>query len=491
MKTKSGPDLDSYLEDTSNIPGYADVVYIPDRTEEIHSALAQCRASRIPFTVSAGRTGTTGAGIPQSGALCSVENLQRIHSIDPDRGIAVIEPGVSLDDLNQAARPHGYTLRAASTEWLARAGGIVGTCASGVRGFKYGSIRTYIRSLDLLLTTGESITIRRGRHRACGRKLYAEFPRKTFDLILPGYTAPGIKTQAGYRATNDLDLIDLIIGSEGTLGIITRIVLQLQKIPFTSFYGLLFLPDERRAFRLVEHARSLTARGILCPAALEYFDARSLEFLRDENPFIPASGTAVYFEQEIEREPEYEPAMAQWVQLAETHGADAGQSILADTPQERERIFSFRHSLPQHINEYLRQHRVVKRATDIAVPRRAFRQMYRYYKTLGEESGLPYVNFGHIGESHLHFNFLPRNKKEERKAKKYLILFCERAVALGGTVSAEHGIGKLKRDLLRLMYPAHRIREMAALKHYFDPHDILGLDTIFAKELLPAWRGHG
>ena len=110
--------------------------------------------------------------------------------------------------------------------------------------------------------------------------------------------------------------------------------------------------------------------------------------------------------------------------------------------------------------------------------------MYAFYKEVAKEADIKYVNFGHIGESHLHFNFLPSNDDEGQRARKYLKKLCQRAVSLGGTVSAEHGIGKIKKPYLKIMYNETEIREMAALKKHFDPHCLLGLDNIFDKELL-------
>ena len=110
--------------------------------------------------------------------------------------------------------------------------------------------------------------------------------------------------------------------------------------------------------------------------------------------------------------------------------------------------------------------------------------MYDLYITAAEKSGIDYVNFGHIGESHLHFNFLPKNEQENYQAREYIKMFCGKAVSLGGTVSAEHGIGKIKKPYLKIMYNENEIKGMAALKKYFDPYCLLGLDNIFDKELL-------
>ena len=281
-----------------------------------------------------------------------------------------------------------------------------------------------------------------------------------------------------------MDLIDIFIGSEGTLGVVISCSLDLQKAAFSAFDGLIFFPKEEIALEFVTSVKDLKTRGVLNPASLEFFDNNSLDLLREDYAFIPDKCWAVYFEQEVEKKTQQEALLEAWEKLLEEKGAMLDKSILADTPKEREKIFDLRHKLPQKINEFLRRHKQVKVASDIAVPDDKFRIMYSFYKDVAENSGLDYVNFGHIGESHLHFNFLPKNAKENQKARGCLEQFYRMAVSLGGTISAEHGIGKIKKPYLRVMYSDREIREMAALKRYFDPDCLLGLDNIFDKKLL-------
>jgi len=220
------------------------------------------------------------------------------------------------------------------------------------------------------------------------------------------------------------------------------------------------------------------------PASLELFDKNSLELLKDEYSFIPNCQAAVYFEQEVEDEASSQSLLLKWQELIEKNKAFLDESILADTQGERKRVFDFRHKLPQMINEFLRRNNQVKTAGDIAVPDDKFNQMYDFYKKIAREAKIRYVNFGHIGESHLHFNFLPSSDQEGKKAKKYLKQLCQKAVSLGGTVSAEHGIGKIKKSYLKIMYKESEIKAMSTLKKYFDPSGLLGPDNIFDKELL-------
>jgi D-lactate dehydrogenase (cytochrome) len=271
---------------------------------------------------------------------------------------------------------------------------------------------------------------------------------------------------------------------EGTLAIIASCTLKLQDKPFSIFDGLIFFEKEEDAFYMVDKIKALKESRLLEPASLEFFDKNALSFLKNEYAFIPDSTAALYFEQEVEKESDYDVLLKRWAELIDESGALTAQTILGESAKEREKIFALRHRLPQLINEFLRQHNQLKQASDIAVPWQNFNRMYNFYKEIGKSCGIDYVNFGHIGESHLHFNFLPKNDPEADKAKKYLMLFCEKSISFGGTVSAEHGIGKIKRPYLKIMYSQSQIKDMVALKKYFDPQCLLGLDNIFEKELL-------
>ncbi len=471
-------DLLNYLEDTSNYPGKGSLVYLPENRAELLEAIADLKSKHIPFTASAGRTGTTGGCVPKDGAVISLEKLNRIIDIDKDKRLAFVEAGVSLENLEKEANKLKLTLRAAPTESLALIGGVASTAASGVRGFGYGSIRKYLRELEVILSSGRVLKIKRGNSKAKGR-CFAKFS-------LPSYQMPKVKSQAGYFVEDNMDLIDLFIGSEGTLGIISSCSLDLQVMPFSAFDGIIFFSKEPDAFEFIDLIRQMKADDFIRPASLEFFDQNSLQLLRSEHSFIPAAAAAVYFEQEVEDESEEQTLIETWQGLIEKSKADQEVTIFADTPKERKRVFEIRHKLPQIINESLRQSKQVKAASDISLPEDKFRIMYDYYKEAAKGAKLDYLNFGHIGESHLHFNFLPKSEAESKKARKCLKSFCEMAVSLGGTVSAEHGIGKIKKPYLKLMYNQEEIKQMAALKKYFDPDCLLGLDNIFDKDLLPG-----
>jgi len=483
IKTKKD-EFESYLEDTSNLYGNASSLYIVNSKDELIDLIRDFNKHKTPFTLSAGRTGTTGGCVPLGGVIVSIEKLKSITEIDKKNKTMRLEAGITFKELEEMSAKNNFTLRAAPTESLAFIGGSISTCASGVRGFGYGSIRNYVSEIEVVLPTGESIIVERGTVFSKGRIFDFEYEGKNFKFRLPTYIVPKIKSQAGYFVHDDMDLIDLFIGSEGTLGVVVAGKINLQDRPVNAFDGLIFFKKEPEALEFITKIKNLKGKKLLKPTSLEFFDENSLNMLKEEYSFVPVVSCAVYFEQAVEVSDNLNTLMDEWANLIEEAGAIMEKSLLADTPKERERIFEFRHRLPQVINEYLRSYKQLKTAVDCAVPPEAFLNMYSFYKEKAKESGINYVNFGHIGEDHLHFNFLPKNDKESMGAKKYMELFCKNAVSLGGTISAEHGIGKIKKNYLKIMYNEAEIKEMAHLKKYFDPACLMGLDNIFEKEIL-------
>lgn len=467
----------SYLEDTSLLKGEADTLFIPEGKEEVAEILRDCFTKGIPITCSGARTGTTGGCVPLEGAILSLERLNRLKDINTEAMIVSVEAGLSFQDLETECNKSGLSFRASPTETLAFIGGSVSTSASGVRGFGYGSIRNYIERIEVILADGRHLNIRRGEIFSQKREFSFSLDGMGFNLSLPTYNLPRVKTQAGYFVKDNMDLIDLFIGSEGTLGVIVEIDLALQPLSKNVFDAVVFFERELDCLNFVEDLKGLKRDGFL-PTSLEFFDSNSIEFLRRDYPHIPRCSSAVYFEVEIEGQG-LEEVMTILAGTIESNGASLDRVWFGQTEKERRILYGFRHRLPQLINEFLREENLGKLSSDIAVPSNNFREMYRFYKEEARDCGVYFVNFGHIGENHLHFNFLPKDDEEYRKAKETILRFIKKAILLGGTVSAEHGIGKIKRPYLEMMYGKRHIEEMAALKRHLDKNCILGRNNIF------------
>jgi D-lactate dehydrogenase (cytochrome) len=378
-------------------------------------------------------------------------------------------------------------------------GGNIATNASGARTFKYGPTRSYVERLRITLATGEVLDLRRGEAHAKDRHIRIPLlSGGAIEAQLPTYEMPHVRKHAsGYYVTPGMDLIDLFIGSEGTLGVITEAELKLIHKPEGLLSGVVFFERENDLLAFVGDARERSLRnrvgsptvresGLsdLDARALEYFDPESLRFLRQKYASVPEQAAgAIFFEQETTALTE-DALMNEWLSLLETHQALADQSWFATNEQDQAKLREFRHALPVLMNEWFAQHNQRKVSTDMAVPDDQFAGMLRFYQESLRHGDLRYTIFGHIGDNHVHVNILPRDDREAEVAWTIYRRFIRRAVEVGGTISAEHGIGKLKREYLRELYGDAHLREMAALKQAFDPVGILGRGNMFDEALL-------
>jgi len=192
---------------------------------------------------------------------------------------------------------------------------------------------------------------------------------------------------------------------------------------------------------------------------------------------------AIFFEQETTAETE-DRLFKQWNELLEKHRADLERSWFTTNEADREKMRAFRHALPVAVNERITKFGQRKVGTDMAVPDENFPSFLRFYKETLDASRLDYVIFGHIGDCHLHANMLPKTDAEAEKARHIYGRCVAQAIMLGGTVSAEHGIGKLKRKYLAAMMGERYLNEMAELKRAFDPNGILGRGNMFDESYL-------
>ena len=529
MLIKTEPDeVQSYLSDASYMrDGRAEGVVFPESIEEVAEVLRDASQKKIPVTVSGAGTGTVGGRIPFAGIVLATDNLSQIRSVihKGQAGRAVAEAGVRLADLQRFVDSESLFYPPDPTERSCFLGGTVATNASGARTFKYGPTRNYIERLRIVLPSGDVINLRRGDlHAEHGGAISIPLPSGgVLKAQLPSYRMPATrKHAAGYFVAPHMDVLDLFIGSEGTLGVIVGIEVRLLPKPEGLLSGIVFFKTDEELLSFVSEARTLSltnrqtrsregqrlaplmekalevtdrygapvgdkrnAQSELIDArALEYFDRESLVFLRQKYEAVPGDAAgAIFFEQETTPATE-DRLMTEWLALLEGHQALTDDSWFATGEQDQAKLREFRHALPVLMNEWFARHKQRKVSTDISVPDDAFPEMLRFYQDTLRASQLRYTIFGHIGDNHVHVNILPRDDSEGTKAREIYLQFLKRAAAVGGTLSAEHGVGKLKRDYLPLFYSEEHLREMAALKRAFDPAGILGRGNIFPEEYL-------
>jgi len=492
MIIKTSPDeIQNFLTDAANVKGFCDAVYFPENEDDVKLILARAYKEKTPVTVSGNGTGLTGARVPEGGIVISTEKLNRIIEINEADKYAVVEPGCILSDLLKIFEERNLFYPPDPTERNCFIGGTAATNASGEKTFKYGPTRNFILGLNVILSNGETLILNRGDAAASGYKMQIKTSEGTvYNLDIPDYEMPAVKNASGYFAEKDMDPIDLFIGSEGTLGVITKIKLKLLPHPGEKLSAVIFFNNEQNARDLIYSARkrSYSAReeknSDIDALALEYFDEGSLRFLKPDYPNIPENAkAAVWFEQETPPGKE-DYLLEKWSELISEYNGDMENSWFAFSGSDKEKIKLFRHAISAKINEYLSAKGLRKLGTDVAVPDNLFNDFYYFCKNEAEHAGLEYVIYGHFGNSHIHLNMLPKKEEDILKGKQAYFNICKRAAELGGTVSAEHGIGKLKTEYLLMMYGEENIRIMAKLKKALDPNLILGVGNIFNKNFL-------
>ena len=498
MLVKSEADaIQSYLADASYLSsGSAIRLFLPETESEVLEVLSRATREGTPVTISGAGTGTVAGRVPLEGVILATDKLNQIKEVARENkgGRAVAQCGVRLMDLQRSVDSEGLFYPPDPTERSCFLGGTIATNASGSRTFKYGPTRDYVLRLKVALATGDLIDLQRGQVRADSTGVFAVPLSYGRSIVgrLPTYSMPKVRKHAsGYYCHPEMDVVDLFIGSEGTLGVILEAEVKLLEKPEGILSGVVFFEAGCDLLEFVREARSISFEhrkapntGSLDARALEYFDRQSLGFLRQKYASIPTNASgAVFFEQEITEESEQQ-LLNEWLALLEKHNALVDDSWFASNPQDHDRFREFRHQLPVLMNEWFARYKQRKVSTDMAVPDEEFAGVLRFYDESLGPSGLRYTIFGHIGDNHVHVNILPRDEEEAEKAQKIYQTFIERALRVGGTVSAEHGIGKLKREYLKLMYGEDHLREMAALKMVFDPAGILGRGNIFAEQYL-------
>ena len=427
------------ITDASGYSGRADQVFSPRSEEELAAILVRACSEGVPVTIMGALTGLAGGAVPKSGWAISMAQFRKL---DVFPGRARVGTGALLRDVQAAATASGQFYAPDPTENTSSIGGNIGANASGSRSFRYGSTRQHVQAVRAVQMDGGIVEYRRGQ------KVDFDVPR----IPLPRTR----KHSAGYRLEPGMDYVDLFIGSEGTLGVVTEAELQLLPAPGEILGGVVFFPTEEAALDAVDCWRPTAGLRML-----EFLDSRSMKLM--DQPF----GAAVL----VEMEGGAELDMA---------GALEDESWFGSSAADRERFRQFRHRLPERIHERLRRAGFVVLATDYAVPLERSREILSLYRSvLTHNFGDKFVMFGHIGDAHVHTEVLPETDQEWKRATEIAVELAKEVVAMGGTVGAEHGLGKRKAHLLSIQYGPAEIEAMRSVKRRFDPQSLLGQGNLF------------
>ncbi len=490
-----------YLKDESRSSGKAHFISFPTCEMEVREVLREAAILQTVVTVQGARTGIVAGAVPKGGLILNLSRMKGLGEITKagDQAEITVLPGTLLTEVREKIEPQGWFFPPDPTEASASIGGMVAANASGALTFYYGPTRCWINRLRVVLADGDVISLQRGQVFARGRSfdLTTESGR-TICGSLPSYSQPDLKSAAGYFIRENMDMVDLFIGMEGTLGVITEADLRLIPIPKACHGLVIFLPCEAAALKLVRSARGEQVPGVptveVRPVAIEFFSCEALDLLRrakekysafEKIPSLnPRWHTAVYVEYHADKDEEAEQGVMQFMEVAELLGSTEEDTWYATTHRELEPIKAFRHAVPEAVNLLIDErkrewHDITKLGTDMSVPDEYLEAVISMYRKDLAAKGLEFVMFGHIGNNHVHVNIIPRTPEEYELGRSLYINWAREVVRMGGSVSAEHGIGKLKVPLLELMYGSQAVEEMRALKRLFDPHSILNPGNLF------------
>ena len=525
-------EYDEYRRDESRSVGEAEAIAFPTSEDEVRATLREVRQRATAVekrpdavTVQGARTGLAAGAVPHGGLVINLSRMNRYLGLRRDEdGVFYLraEPGVVLSELRKhlAAKslpaPEGgwdaesaaalQTLEAAPeqffptdpTETSACLGGMAACNASGARSYRYGPMRPHVSALRVVLADGDVVALRRGDVRADGRHLsLPTVSGRVYELDLPTYQMPRTKNASGYFIEDDMDAVDLFIGSDGTLGIITELELALIPVPAVTWGVSCFFPNEQAALDFTAAARP----ALGCAGAFEYFDTGALDILRSQRAnsaaFVslpeldPQAACCIYVELDCENEVQALEELSRLGRILTEVGGSEDATWVARTDVDRESQRFFRHAVPESVNMLIDERRrtdpaITKLGSDMSVPDERLHDVVALYRRTLAESGLQSAAWGHIGNNHLHVNVLPRDAADFAAGKELFRGWAREVTAMGGAVSAEHGVGKIKRDFLTVMYGQDHIRETARLKAQLDPFGQLGRGNLFSEGELDA-----
>lgn len=455
--------IERFREDTM-MQGNPDAVLIARDEQEVAEALSFCNANHIPVTFCGAQTSMTGASVAREGLLISTEMLGGIVDIGKgSQPFVVTKPGTIVADLQKAVAEAGFFYPVAPTsrdECLI--GGNINTNATGEDSYKYGPVRFYVRSLDIILPNGSRRTLKR-----------SEDEKPSWERNRAGYFA-------GWK-----NPIDLIIGSEGTLAFVSRIELKLLTKSPLFFSALIPFPSNDTALKFAINVASGNVK--LSARTLELIDSGALKFMRTAEGFPAISEDVcafLYIKQEYDNDSDRDKLLGDWYEasLKFTTQALADSILVAMTRNDQENFRLWRHRIPEAANELGRsfwQNGGGKIGSDWWVPIEKLSDMMAFFYSEAKKTGLQYMAYAHIGCGHPHTNILAPNPDDKHRASEVLHKCCKKAVELGGGVAGEHGIGKLHTNFLSIQHTTAIIEQMKSWKREFDPSWILGQGTIF------------
>jgi D-lactate dehydrogenase (cytochrome) len=493
--------VDRYLSDAAHYPGgHTAAVSVPSTIGDVPAVVRQAKT----LLAIGAQSSLTGGATPMGETVLSTEKLTRVLDVGPSH--ITVEAGVPVAAIQSVLAARGAWFPPVPTFTGATAGGIVATNAAGAATFRHGAVRRWVDALTLVLADGSPLTLHRGEVRARDGVLRVPAADGAIAVAVPTYRMPHVdKVSAGYYAAPDMDLVDLFIGCEGTLGVITTVTFRaLTPVPTTAL-ALVPVRSEADAIALVGDLRREAS-----VAAIEHMDGRCLEILREDGADrrydvafpdgtalalllqieLPAATTeaAAFAEIASAFDASVDTPLARVCRVLAAHGAfEDAELALPGNTRRAAQLLAVREAVPAGVNQRVGgaqrdiDPRIAKTAADMIVPFERFGEMMAIYREGFAARGLDAAVWGHISDGNVHPNVLPRSYAEVERGKEAILHFGREVARLGGCPLAEHGVGRnaVKQQLLRDLYGERGIEEMRAVKRALDPSAKLAPGVIF------------
>jgi D-lactate dehydrogenase (cytochrome) len=484
----------SFTDESSLSAGPVARLFEPQNENELAEILRYCRANRFRISVAGGRTGIVGGAAAIDADV--VVELDRIGGIEfrqeGEAATVVVGAGVRLLDLNEFLRFNhpSFCFPVNPTECWASIGGMVSTNASGSRSFYFGSVRNWVVGLRVILIDGSILNISRDmspREMATDRTIEVTDGSGSRAVTLPFIPKPPTKNTIGYSFSENSESVDLFVGAEGTLGVISQVTLKLARTPEQVLNFVQFFESDASSLVAVERFQRMNRRILslefMCGRSLQLFCSSAKGVNSKLRPLAERGRAALHLEVDTANQP-IDELVEELLEAVITAGGDPEESFAGIDSEVGNEVRSFRHAIPEAVNAINARRAAAnpglhKLATDMAVPRGSLEDIYDFYRTTLDRENLEFVIFGHAGDNHLHVNIMARDLQELERGKLLYRDFACKVVELGGAVSAEHGIGRIKRDFLAIQYSSDVISEMKKIKRLFDPENLLNRGVLF------------
>lgn len=487
-----------YLHDAASFPGgHATRVCFPASEGEVATVLR-----REPQVLCVGaQSSLTGGATPRGGCVLSTARLTSFHWTGTTHATA--GSGLVLRTLAEELAQRGRHYPPVPTWDGATIGGTVATNAAGAATFRHGTTRDWVSRAVFVLAGGDVLELHRGEvtaDEAGGFTLLRQDDSRVHvqrpDIVMPDVP----KISCGYVSRPGMDLLDLLIGSEGTLAVATEIEIRVAPRP-DLFVALVPLVTEARALELTDALRAASLRtrrerdpGGLDVAAIEYIDAASLKLLREDRIFENLhltidddAGTLLLLQVELPSAAA-DGALDSLARLLDGAGALAA-TLTAPVGDETRRaaLFAVREAVPEGVNRRIRATQrelgpaISKAAADVVVPADRLGEAIQAYRAIAARHELECLIWGHVSDGNVHPNLLPRSVAAAARAQAALLEIGRTAIALGGAPMAEHGVGRnrIKQQLLVDLYGRTGVESMRAVKRAFDPRSVLAPGVLF------------